>query len=202
MNCCKSTDIIGVVEDPGNVSDIRTRLGQRTVHSFTITDGLDSCNIKVWEDQQSSSNVLFNQNLDTRVCMWYWHACGFRLCYVRHCIFSIYLVHTIHCSDIILKQEQKCIKVKKILRWKFETIPSFNRYKHYVLVIWTLIMLGRLNSNPCRCILVTHFSNFFGLIVRKNINLNSWDSSLLPHPTNSYSCQSIISIAIQISIIV
>lgn len=53
MNCCKSTDIIGGVEDPGNVSDIRTRLGQRTVHSFTITDGLDSCNIKVWEDQQS-----------------------------------------------------------------------------------------------------------------------------------------------------
>ena len=93
-------------------------------------------------------------------------------------------------------QEHKCVKVKKILRCKSETIPNFNRDKHYVLVIRTLIMSGRMNSDPCRCILMIPCSNFFWLVVRKNINLNSWDSSLLPHLTNFYSCQSIISITI------
>ena len=46
-------------------------------------------------------------------------------------------------------QKHKCVKVKKILRCNSETIPNFNRDKHYVLVIRTLIMSGRLNSNPC-----------------------------------------------------
>ena len=98
-------------------------------------------------------------------------------------------------KQTISLQEHKCVKIKKLLRSKSETIPSFNKDKHYVLVIRTLMMSGHMNSNPCSCILVT--PNFFGLVVRVNINLNLRDISLLLHPTNSYSCQWIISIAIQ-----
>ena len=79
-------------------------------------------------------------------------------------------------------QEHKCLKVKNILRCDYKTIPSFNRDKHYILVIRTLIMSGRLNSNPYMCILVTP-PPISWIGCPKNINLNSWDNSLLPHPT-------------------
>ena len=99
-------------------------------------------------------------------------------------------IHWLTIKQTVNLQEHKCVKVKKILRCNSETIPSSNEDKHYVLVIQILILSERMNFNPCRCISVTPSSNFFGLVVHKNINLNSWDSSLLLYLTNSYSCLS------------
>lgn len=60
-------DLIGVVENPGQLYPIITKSGERIVHSFTLTDGIDSCKINVWEEHQHASNVLFTPNLDTPV---------------------------------------------------------------------------------------------------------------------------------------
>ena len=60
-------DLIGVVENPGQIIPIVTKSGPRIVHSFNITNGNKSFAVKVWEEHQSSSNLLFNDDLDTPV---------------------------------------------------------------------------------------------------------------------------------------
>lgn len=63
----QNAEFVGVVVYPGQITPTQTRLGQKVLHTFIVTDGKDSCSVKVWEEHHPASNALFNENLDTPV---------------------------------------------------------------------------------------------------------------------------------------
>ena len=64
---CLATDVIGVVENPGQVSTIRTINGDRRVHKFQVTDGHVFVRVTLLGSILDSSNVLFTANLQAPV---------------------------------------------------------------------------------------------------------------------------------------
>ncbi|WOH11117.1 hypothetical protein DCAR_0830596 [Daucus carota subsp. sativus] len=60
-------DVIGVVENPGQVSTIRTRHGDRRVHKFQVTDGHIFVRVTLLGSILDSSNTLFTANLQAPI---------------------------------------------------------------------------------------------------------------------------------------
>ncbi|KAL1815537.1 hypothetical protein ACET3Z_018111 [Daucus carota] len=63
----KLQNVIGVVENPGQVSTIRTINGDRRVHKFQVTDGHVFVRVTLLGSILDSSNVLFTANLQAPV---------------------------------------------------------------------------------------------------------------------------------------
>ena len=59
--------MIGVVENPGQVSMIRTINGDRRVHKFQVTDGHVFVRVTLLGRILQTSNMLFTANLQTHV---------------------------------------------------------------------------------------------------------------------------------------
>ncbi|KAL1802631.1 hypothetical protein ACET3Z_031278 [Daucus carota] len=59
--------VIGVVENPGQVSTIRTRHGDRRVHKFQVTDGHIFVRVTLLGSILDSSNTLFTANLQAPI---------------------------------------------------------------------------------------------------------------------------------------
>ena len=64
---CLAADVIGVVENPGQVSTIRTRHGDRRVHKFQVTDGHIFVRVTLLGSILDSSNTLFTANLQAPI---------------------------------------------------------------------------------------------------------------------------------------
>ena len=64
---CLATNVIGVVENPGQVSMIRTINGDRHVYKFRVTDGHMFVRVTLFGSILQTSNMLITANLQTPI---------------------------------------------------------------------------------------------------------------------------------------
>ncbi|KAK1401451.1 hypothetical protein POM88_001056 [Heracleum sosnowskyi] len=62
-------DVIGVVDNPGQVKTVPTRTGEKQVHCFNMTDGMCSIKVSVWEDMIASTIDMFEMDLQQPIVL-------------------------------------------------------------------------------------------------------------------------------------